>query len=83
MMQLENGVSWTDVLDRQLTMVKRALKRDTGPEARAKEFNPEEVPQDVWETRTTCTGCPIRELHGLTLGRLFGCSGAWNLSTSA
>ena len=29
LMQLENGVSWSDMLDRQLTMVKRALRRDT------------------------------------------------------
>eukprot|EP00435_Cladocopium_sp_Y103_P065495 s591_g27.t1 len=51
LMQLENGVSWTDVLERQLVMVKRALKRDVGPEGRAKEFNPEGIPTSVWETR--------------------------------
>lgn len=60
LMQLEAGVSWTDVLDRQLTMVKRALKRDTGPEERAKEFNPELMSDRVWETKLQEKGFPIR-----------------------
>lgn len=49
--QLEGGASWSDVLERQLAMVKRALKRDSGHEARAKEFNPENITQGV-PTRT-------------------------------
>lgn len=50
-MQLEGGASWSDVLERQLAIVKRALKRDSGHEARAKEFNPENITQGV-PTRT-------------------------------
>ena len=60
LMQLEAGVSWTDVLDRQLTMVKRALKRDTGPEERAKEFNPELMDDKTWETKLQVKGWPTR-----------------------
>ena len=60
LMQLEAGVSWTDVLDRQLTMVKRALKRDTGPEERAKEFNPELMDNGAWETKLQVKGWPTR-----------------------
>eukprot|EP00435_Cladocopium_sp_Y103_P039845 s3229_g10.t1 len=59
-MQLENGVSWTDVLERQLAMVKRALKRDVGPECRAKEVNPEGIPTSSWEARCLERGKPVR-----------------------
>eukprot|EP00438_Fugacium_kawagutii_P013596 Skav223057 [mRNA] locus=scaffold1069:397339:398856:+ [translate_table: standard] len=38
LMQLESGFEWSQVLERKLTTVKRALKREIGPEKRAKEF---------------------------------------------
>ena len=60
LMQLEGGISWPDVLDRQLTMVKRALKRDAGPEARAKEFNPELISEAAWERKILDKGKPTR-----------------------
>lgn len=43
LMQLEAGWSWDEVLERQLAMVKRALRRDVGPDRRAIEVKPEEV----------------------------------------
>ena len=60
LMQLESGVSWTDVLERQLSMVKRALKRDIGPESRAKEVNPELIPWETWESNGKTSGQPVR-----------------------
>lgn len=60
LMQLEIGISWPDVLDRQLTMVKRALKRDVGPEVRAKEANPEDISVEAWETKLQIKGMPVR-----------------------
>lgn len=42
-MQLEAGWNWDEVLERQLSMVKRALSRDVGPDKRAIEVKPEEV----------------------------------------
>ena len=59
-MQLEIGISWPHVLDRQLTMVKRALKRDVGPEVRAKEANPEDISVEAWETKLQVKGLPVR-----------------------
>ena len=59
LLQLEQGITWSDVLDRQLTMVKRALKRDTGPEHRAKEVKPDSI-RDVWERRNKEKGVPNR-----------------------
>ena len=35
-----------------MTMVKRALKRDVGPENRAKEFDPANISQEVWESQS-------------------------------
>lgn len=51
LMQLEAGWAWDEVLERQLAMVKRALRRDVGPDRRAKEVKPEglaiEDPKEV------------------------------------
>ena len=59
LMQLEMGISWPDVLNRQLTMVKRALKRDVGPEVPAKEANPEDICVEAWETKLQVKGMPV------------------------
>ena len=60
LLQLESGISWTDVLERQLVMAKRALKRDVGPEHRAKEVRVCDIPEDVWETKVKAKGVPHR-----------------------
>ena len=43
LMQLEAGWAWDEVLERQLAMIKRALRRDVGPDRRAIEVKPEEI----------------------------------------
>ena len=48
LLQLELGHSWSDVLERQLQVIKRALRRDSGPEKRAKEVKIEEA-QNLWD----------------------------------
>ena len=60
LLQLEAGISWSDVMERQMTMVKRALKRDVGPENRAKECDPATISQDMWEAQTGDGGRPRR-----------------------
>eukprot|EP00435_Cladocopium_sp_Y103_P050631 s157_g15.t1 len=60
LLQLESGISWPDVMERQMTMVKRALRRDVGPDCRAREFNPENISDDIWEMKTTRKGSPVR-----------------------
>ena len=42
-MQLEAGHGWDEVMERQLAMIKRALRRDAGPERRAVEVKPDLV----------------------------------------
>ena len=51
LLQLELGHSWSDVLERQLQVIKRALRRDSGPEKRAKEVKIEDA-QNLWDTET-------------------------------
>lgn len=60
LLQLEMGISWSDVFERQLCMMKRALKRDTGPDARAKEVNPEHIPPELWEQKFQQAGVQNR-----------------------
>jgi hypothetical protein len=60
LLQLEAGISWSDVMERQMAMVKRALKRDVGPENRAKECDPATISQDMWEAQTGDGGRPRR-----------------------
>ena len=43
LMQLEAGWNWDEVMERQLAMIKRALRRDAGPDRRAVEVKPESV----------------------------------------
>ena len=56
LIQLEWGISWSDVLERQLAMLKRALRRDRGPEVRAKEVRLEDIPEEEWVRRTCSEG---------------------------
>ncbi len=60
LMQLELGISWSDVLDRQMYMLKRALKRDIGPEHRAKEVKILEITPETWEKRIDEPGVQCR-----------------------
>ena len=60
LMQLEAGISWPDVLERQLVMVKRALKRDKGPDVRAKEVKLDSTSDENWEKITNQAGVPMR-----------------------
>ena len=60
LMQLEMGISWSDVLERQLVMVKRALKRDKGPDVRAKEVRLENISNESWERISSRPGVPMR-----------------------
>ena len=60
LLQLEMGISWSDVLERQLCMMKRALKRDSGPDARAKEVNPEHIRPELWEEKFQQVGIQNR-----------------------
>ena len=49
LLQLELGHSWSDVLERQLQVIKRALRRDS--EKRAKEVKIEDA-QNLWDAET-------------------------------
>ena len=60
LMQLELGVSWSDVMERQLTMLKRALRRDKGPETRATEVPLVTLDDILWERRDNTPGVPCR-----------------------
>lgn len=60
LLQLEAGISWSDVMERQMTMVKRALKRDVGPENRAKEVDPSNISSEIWEAQSRDSGRPRR-----------------------
>ena len=60
LMQLELGVSWSDVMERQLTMLKRALRRDRGPETRATEVPLDTLDNILWERRDNTPGVPCR-----------------------
>eukprot|EP00438_Fugacium_kawagutii_P000420 Skav229882 [mRNA] locus=scaffold247:357098:359011:+ [translate_table: standard] len=60
LMQLEAGLSWTDVADRQLCILKRGLKRDLGPEKRALEVPPQELTYEQWHSTVEAPGVPAR-----------------------
>ena len=60
LMQLELGIPWSDVMERQLVMVKRALKRDVGPECRAKEVRPESIDTQFMERLGSTKTAPRR-----------------------
>ena len=51
LMHLEAGFDWGAPLERQLYLVKNALKRHKGPEVRANECKIQELSIQVWEKR--------------------------------
>ena len=53
LMQLEAGFDWGAPLERQLFLIKNALKRHKGPEVRASECKPEHLEESVWKKRVT------------------------------
>ena len=55
LMQLEAGYEWSMPLERQLYLVKNALKRHKGPETRATEVKLENLSDEVWEKRVRGT----------------------------
>ena len=53
LMHLEAGYEWSMSMERQLYLVKNALKRHKGPEVRATEVKIEELNVEVWEKVVT------------------------------
>ena len=53
LMQLEAGFEWGAPMERQLYLIKNALKRHKGPEVRACECRAEEFEEAVWKKRIT------------------------------
>lgn len=51
LMHIEDGHNWSAPLERQLFLVKLALKRHKGPEQRAHEVKPEDFDVLTWEAR--------------------------------
>ena len=52
LMHVELGHCWNDQLDAKFKNCKRALQRKTGPEKRASEFKPEDIPAGIWEAKS-------------------------------
>lgn len=51
LMHLEAGFDWRAPLERQLYLVKNALKRHKGPEVRANECKVEDLSEEVWKKK--------------------------------
>ena len=62
-MHLEAGYEWGSPLERQLYLVKNALKRHKGPEVRACECKPEEFEEKTWTKRVTVGVSHARPAH--------------------
>ena len=60
LMQLEAGYEWTMPMERQLYLVKNALKRHKGPETRASEVKLEDLEEKVWEKKVNGTISHLR-----------------------
>ena len=54
LMHLEAGYEWNMPMERQLYLVKNALKRHKGPEVRANEVKIEDLAEEVWNKAVTC-----------------------------
>ena len=50
-MHIEENYKWDESLERRLAQCKRALKRDSGPERRAKEVKLESIEERVWQKK--------------------------------
>ena len=60
LMQLEAGYEWTMPMERQLYLVKNALKRHKGPETRASEVKLEDIKEETWEKKVNGTVSHLR-----------------------
>ena len=59
-MHVETGNSWSDTLEAHMIMCRRALRRDKGPECRAKEVRIHDIQDEVWELCTLAPRNPQR-----------------------
>eukprot|EP00438_Fugacium_kawagutii_P030047 Skav201343 [mRNA] locus=scaffold1389:351053:352966:+ [translate_table: standard] len=59
-MHLEEGHEWTTLLETKMSMCKRAMARNRGPEERAKEVTLHELPKETWEEVTRKKHAPKR-----------------------
>ena len=50
-MHIEENYKWDEFLERRLAQCKRALKRDSGPERRAKEVKLESIDERTWQKK--------------------------------
>ena len=56
LMHIESGFDWSAPLERQLFLVKKALRRHKGPEQRAIEVRLVDIPSEKWQTRSRVKG---------------------------
>ena len=59
-MHVEAGHNWSAPLEANMTLCRRALRRDKGPECRAKEVKIQDISEDVWELYTLAARNPQR-----------------------
>ena len=57
---IEENYKWDESLERKLAQCKRALKRDSGPERRAKEVRLEDIDEETWWKKTNERNMPRR-----------------------
>lgn len=70
---VETHHPWSQALERRLTLCKKALKRDIGPEKRALEVKLEELDNLVWDLRSHKELEPVRVAWSYTHGLRIGC----------
>ena len=59
LLHIESGFPWSEQLELKMSSCKRAMKRDKGPEVRAKELKLEEIPENVWEAKVLDETVPV------------------------
>eukprot|EP00435_Cladocopium_sp_Y103_P028638 s2894_g7.t1 len=57
---VESGYQWNDGLERRLTLCKRVLKRNIGPEKRAQEVKIDEIHEERWYRAVNAKRVPMR-----------------------
>ena len=60
LLHVEAGYPWSDQLELKMTTCKRAMRRDKGPEVRAKELRLDNIPEELWEMKVKDGECPLR-----------------------
>ena len=68
LMHIEAGFEWSQLLERQMGICKRAMQRDTGPEVRAKEVKLEPIAECQWTMENSTKGEPNESGLELCLG---------------